>query len=195
MCGSIVIGAFFLLAGITILLNIILGVHIPFGRIFWGALLIYIGVVLVTGTSRCRWCTSCGSRYQGTTASYSNWAGSARIIFDADAAMQSGAHSAFSTVMGETNLDLTGITADSVPSGRQPLMIDVSTVFGKTEIRISRETPVRIDLRGAFSGSTLPDHTNISFGSHSYISHPDAKEPVLRISASTVFGALEVISV
>lgn len=193
MCGSFLIGSFFLLAGITIFINIIFGIYIPFGRIFWGLLLLYIGVVLITGRSYNF--NSCGSRYHGTTTSYSNWMGGATIDFDVATAAQTIARSEFNTVMGATDLDLSHIKPESLPANHMPLDIHINTVFGRTVVKISKDTPVRIEVRGAFSGTHLPDHSNIAFGSHTYMSHQDAPFVPVRISTNTVFGALEVIRV
>lgn len=195
MCGSIIVGSFFLLAGITIFVNIIFGIHIPFGRIFWGLVLLYIGIMLITGTSRCRFRHNCGSKYHGSATAYSNWAGSADITFDIAEAAQDTGRAEFSTVMGSTDLDLSQIKLDSLPANRLPLTIDVNTVFGKTIVKINKDTPVRIDVRSAFAGTELPDHTNISFGSHTYVSHQDAAVAPLHISTSTVFGGLEIIRI
>lgn len=193
MCGSFIIGSFFLIAGITVFVNIIFGIHIPFGRIFWGLMLVYIGVMLVTGTTyRFR---SCGSRYHGSAASYANWMGAATIDFDVETASKSINQSEFNTVMGSTDLDLTRITPSSVPTNHIPLDININTVFGKTLVKISKDTPVRIDVRGAFSGSQLPNNSSIAFGSHTYISHPDVQFIPVRIVTSTVFGALEIVRV
>jgi hypothetical protein len=195
MCGSLIIGSFFLLAGISIFINIIFGINIPFGRIFWGLVLLYLGIMLITGTSRCRMGHNCGSKYRGSAMSYSNWAGSADISFDVAAAAQSDTHPDFSTVMGSTDLDLSQIKPETLPANRIPLSIDISTVFGKTIVKISKDTPVRIDVRSAFAGTELPDHTNISFGSHTYVSHQGTTVAPLHISTSTVFGGLEIVRV
>lgn len=193
MCGSIIIGLFFLFAAISIFVNIIFGINLPFGRIFWGIVLLYLGITLITGTSRHKINKRCSSSYHGATTRYANWAGSAHIIFDAAQALQNTSASEFSTVMGSTELDLTHITPEIVPSNRLPLTIDVSTVFGKTVVKIPKETSVRIDVRSAFAGTELPDQTNISFGSHTYFSHQDADAIHVHLSTSTVFGALEII--
>lgn len=193
MCGSLLIGSFFLLAGITIFVNLIFGIYIPFGRIFWGLLLLYIGVTLITGRG-CR-IGSCGSRYHGTATSYANWMGTATIDFDVAKAAQTITRSEFNTVMGATDLDLSQIRPDSLATAHMPFDIAINTVFGKTVVKISKDTPVRIDARGAFSDSKLPDHTHITFGSHTYLSHADAQSIPVRISTNTVFGALEIIRV
>lgn len=71
--------------------------------------------------------------------------------------------------------------------------IKVSTIFGGSEVKISRELPVRIRVDAAFAGAEMPNGNSAVFGNTSYESPDfDSKKPFLDLKIDVVFGGVEV---
>jgi hypothetical protein len=193
MNTSLIIGSLFLLAGVSIFINLVFGINIPFGRIFWGLLLLYVGVMFITGFSRHQSNWRCCSSFNGTSASHSNMMGSATITLDAKTAAAHGHSGEYLTMMGSTILDLTALKAEDI--AQNPITITTDTIFGKTIIKINKDIPFRINARGAFSGTNLPDGSTVVFGSQNYNSPDATATPKVIITTNTVFGGLEAIKI
>jgi predicted membrane protein len=71
--------------------------------------------------------------------------------------------------------------------------IKLSTVFGGTEIKISRDTPVRIKADAAFAGAEMPNGNTAVFGNTVYESPGfDHNKAFLELKIDVVFGGVEV---
>ncbi|HBY06229.1 MAG: hypothetical protein UV38_C0002G0012 [candidate division TM6 bacterium GW2011_GWE2_42_60] len=194
MCGSLIIGAFFILFGISIFLNLIFGIYIPVGRVFFGLIMLYIGLTFITGMPTCRnseW--RCCSSFHGSTSSHATWFGSADILLDGKTIAQPGQPHEYSTVFGSTMLDLSHLKSTDFTT--TPLLITASTVFGKTIVKISKDTPITITSKSAFASTVLPDQSTTAFGSAIYNSHPQPANPHIIMTTNTVFGETQVIRI
>jgi predicted membrane protein len=71
--------------------------------------------------------------------------------------------------------------------------VKLSTVFGGSEVKISKDIPVRIRVDAAFAGAELPNGNTAVFGNTSYESPDfDPAKPFLDIKIDVVFGGVEV---
>lgn len=71
--------------------------------------------------------------------------------------------------------------------------VKLSTVFGGTEVKLSKDIPVRIRVDAAFAGAELPNGNTAVFGNTSYESPGlDMNEPYLDLKIDVVFGGVEV---
>lgn len=71
--------------------------------------------------------------------------------------------------------------------------VKLSTIFGGSELRISRDMPVRIRVDAAFAGAELPNGNTAVFGNTSYESPDfDPGKPHLDLKIDVVFGGVEV---
>lgn len=71
--------------------------------------------------------------------------------------------------------------------------IKLSTVFGGSEVKLSKEIPVRIRVDAAFAGAELPNGNTAVFGNTSYESPGlDINKPFLDLKIDVVFGGVEI---
>lgn len=71
--------------------------------------------------------------------------------------------------------------------------IKVNTVFGGSEITLSKRIPVRIKIEAVFAGTELPNGNSTVLGASYYESDNfDESEPHLYLEADVVFGSLEI---
>lgn len=156
--------------GICIILNVVLKTHIPFVRVFFGLLLVYIGASLLFGRSRHEreWHRHhAPERFQVTDASQKH-----DIVF------------------GEGEVDLTGLKlADRV------IREEVDVAFGSGRILLNPALPVRVDVSSAFAEVRLPNGNDVGFGDHVYRSKDlDENQPHLLVKADVAFGRLEIVN-
>lgn len=194
MCGSLILGTFFVMAGISIFVNVIFGINIPFGRIFFGLLMLYIGFMFISGFSRFN-AGGCCAQYRGSAGCHSNCLGKAEIIIDAATVAQQHSNYEYSTILGSSIIDLSHLRPEDISADKTPLIITANTVLGKTDLKINKNIATRINAHGVLSGTNLPDGTAVTMGSHIYSSHAAPVAPQIVISTNTVLGGLEVVSV
>jgi hypothetical protein len=158
------------LLGICIILNVVLKTHIPFVRIFFGLLLVYVGFSLLFGRS---WRGREWHRHH------------ARERFRVTDASQK-----HDVVFGEGEIDLTGLKlADRV------IREEVDVAFGSCRIRLNPELPVRVDVSSAFAEVRLPNGNEVGFGEHVYRSKDlDENQPHLLVKVDVAFGRLEIVN-
>ncbi len=71
--------------------------------------------------------------------------------------------------------------------------VKLSTVFGASEVKLSRDIPVRIRVDAAFAGAELPNGNTAVFGNTNYESPDlDTSKPFLDLKIDVVFGGVEV---
>ena len=77
--------------------------------------------------------------------------------------------------------------------GEDGMKIKLSTIFGASEVRLSRDIPVRIKVDAAFAGAELPNGNTAVFGNTAFESPGlDTSQPFLDIKIDVVFGGVEV---
>jgi hypothetical protein len=160
-------GIVVVLLGVSIILNVVAGVRIPFVRIFLGLLLIYWGVSLLIGARFGRIGAAVFSDAQVKATS----AGKQDIIF------------------GRGVIDLSGIVLKEGVNH-----YEVNTVFGSSVIKLDPAMPVKVVASSAFAGVKLPDGGNVAFGESTWRS-PNLKEDstYLLVKTDVVFGGTEVV--
>jgi len=158
------------LLGICIILNVFLKAKIPFVRIFFALLLIYIGVSLFFARS-----------WRGL-----EWR---RHHFPERVRVTDGSQK-HDIVFGEGEIDLTGVKlADKV------IREEVDVAFGSARIRLNPALPVRVDVSSAFAEVRLPNGNEVGFGDHVYRSRDlDENKPHLRVKVDVAFGHVEVFN-
>ena len=171
-------GCFFILIGINIILRTFFNINIPFFRVAFAVLVIFIGIAIMF--------PGVGEKFiqRGVNGVYiderTTMFGEATIEGD----RVKGEHS---VIFGSLNLDLTKVEI------KENVRIKIDTVFGGTEIKIDPSKPVRISGSAAFGGIVLPNGNSAAFGSTIYQSDSYKEgSPAILLEANAVFGGIEI---
>jgi predicted membrane protein len=158
------------LLGLCIILNVFLKTKIPFVRIFFALLFIYVGISLFFARS---W-----SRHE--------W----RFHHDLERIRASEGTQKHDIVFGDGEVDLTGVKlADRV------VQEEVDVAFGNCRIRLNPALPVRVDVSSAFAEVRMPNGNEAGFGDHVYRSKDlDESQPHLVVKVDLAFGRVEVFN-
>jgi len=157
--------------------------------VFWGSLLILLGISLILGTSFFRVLVALviiyfGMRILISGGTMRNYKG----IFSDSTFKGPVVLENYNVIFGRGLVDLT--RADSAKSRRKT---DVNTVFGVCTIRIDPKKPVRVTATSAFGHVLLPNENTITFGNTVYeTSGSGHGRDFLEIQARVVFGRLVV---
>ena len=164
-------GGVLILFGVSLILNVAFGVRIPFARIFFALLFIYIGLSILFG-SRLR-----HRRHLKATA------------FGSAAVSNIKPHDKYDFVFGTGDVDLRNVVLqDSV------FKVEVNTVFGNTEVKLNPGIPTRVITNSAFGEARTPDGNSVAFGQHTYQNKCFSDTAgYLLVNASVVFGRVEVL--
>lgn len=158
------------LLGLGIILNVFLKTKIPFVRIFFALLLIYIGVSLFFARS-----------WRGHEWRHHRFPERIRVT---DGSQQ------HDVVFGEGEVDLTGLKLED-----KVIREEIDVAFGSCRIRLDPAMPVRVEVSSAFGGVRLPSGNEVGFGDHVYRSPGlDETRPYLLVKVDLAFGSVEVFN-
>ena len=150
--------------------------------VFWGALLILIGLALII-----RFVFNVDFPvFKVLLAMFFIYIG-IRILFGSFYEPEN--NKEYNVVFGQGNFDFT-----RVDLSRGNVNVKIGTVFGGSKIKIDRDMPVKIVADAVFSGAELPDGSTAVFGTSTYQSetfNPDSA--YLKIKLDVVFGGVEVL--
>jgi predicted membrane protein len=148
--------------------------HFPIFKILLGLFVIYLGVKIIAGDSKCFSFRCCKN---GKTI-FAN----ARVNFS-DVEDKSG------VVFGSKVYDFTNATIDSVNG--KTIKIDVA--FGGAKILLPKDVPTKVKYNVAFGEVELPDETAMNFGSGTYTNALyEPGKPHLLIRMEVAFAEAEV---
>lgn len=193
MCWGLIFGVLLVIWGITQIFETLFHVSIPIFGVILGVFLLYLGFTLITGGFKRKYYWHCGSEKFShcSRSSCSTTMGTSSIKVDDESFENQDEPLEYKTVFAKSSIDLRSMTVEKLKSMKSPLVVNIDTVFGKTEVKLNKDVPVRIFIKGAFGNSVLPDSSSIVFGSHTYNSH-GGDSPLMLIYISTVFGSTEV---
>ncbi|MCK5242363.1 hypothetical protein KAR34_07915 [bacterium] len=165
-------GMFIILIGLSIILNVIFKVNIPFFRILFGLFIIFLGIKIIFGG-----CWPCKS-----------WQTKKDVVFEETAFSGIPAEREYNAIFGKADIDLTNLTLT------EPVThLKVTAIFGSAEIKLGRELPVKINSDAVFGGVQLPDRSGGGFGSLSWNSgNFNENEKYLDLKAEAIFGSIRV---
>jgi hypothetical protein len=162
-------GVVLILLGIGVIVNITLKTRIPFFRIFFAILLIYIGISALIGP---RW-----------RPHHRRWERRSRVLV-------TGPSEKHDILFGDGEIDLTGIQVSG-----QTVRAEVDVVFGRGLVRLNPDVPTRVEVSSAFAEAKLPDGSRIAMGDHVWRSPGlDESKPHLAVEADVVFGSMEIVT-
>lgn len=167
--------------GLILLIQSIFKIDLPIFRILIGVGIVYLGVKMVFG--------SFGIEIRG--AKLEKVATATSVIFtDADLKSKSDdkVNRDFQTVFGNSRLDLSSLSENELAE-----KIEVSTVFGKTQIVTPENLPLLVETNTAFGSVNVRGDKTSAIGNGVFRTqgfHSD--KPYLKIEANSVFGEVEI---
>lgn len=172
MGSAIFWGLILIIIGISFIFRIVFDIDFPIFKIIIAFLFIFLGIKLLFG--------SFGSGNINV--------GEKDVLFGEKNFHHFEDRAEYSVIFGQGNYDFRDV---DLSEGTKK--VKLSTVFGSSRIRISRETPVRIRVDAAFSGVDLPNGNTTVFGNSSYESPGfDPSLPFLDIKIDVVFGGINL---
>lgn len=165
-------GAFLLLLGIALIIKVVFNVDFPVFKVVAGIFLILLGIKMLFG------------RFMWPSHHFEP----GETIFNERTYHSPESGKEYSVIFGKGVYDFT-----DVDPGENGYHVKISTVFGGSQIIISREMPVRITADAVFAGAELPDGNTAVFGSAVYQSDSwSPGTPALEIKVDVVFGGVQV---
>lgn len=166
-------GVVVILFGVSIIVNAVFNIHIPFFRVLVAVFLIYIGIMVLTG----------GFKFSGKTDQNTVLFSEGSMQYDSDSGNRE-----FNVIFGKGTTRLSDISLTNNTS------VKVNAIFGEGTVEYDPSMPVLIRVNAAFGAAYLPDKTVTSFGEYTYKTPSYAKDKKsLEIQASVVFGALRFL--
>ncbi len=166
-------GALLILIGLALIIRFVFNVDFPIFKVLFALFFIYIGLRILFGSF----------------GFFKFESGPDDVLFSEREFYEPQNNKEYNVVFGQGNFDFT-----NVDLSRGNVNVKIGTVFGGSKIRIDRNMPVRIIADAVFSGAELPDGSTAVFGTSTYQSetfHPDSNH--LKIKLDVVFGGVEVM--
>jgi hypothetical protein len=162
-------GVLLIVVGVWFLLRHTLPVHIPVARLIIAVILIYVGVRVLVVRPVIK---------DGNT-----------MVFSESSLTYTPAHGRdYNVIFSSGTVDLS-----AVPLTSGSVSTEVNVVFGNGTLRIDPSQPVRVSMSSAFGTVDSPNGRSVAFGDSEYTtpSYKDG-EPALQIRATAVFGRLRI---
>jgi predicted membrane protein len=165
-------GLLLIVLGLSLVFKIVFNVDFPLFRIFIAFLLIFLGIKFLVG--------SFGNIHVNSSDN--------DVIFGEKNYRHFDERKEYNVIFGKATYDFRDIELQN-----ERKKINISTVFGGTEVKLRKDMPVKIAVESAFGGANLPNGNSAVFGSTYYESPGlDKSKPYLYIKADVVFGGLDV---
>ena len=169
MGPGIIFGVVIILFGLSILFK-----DFPFFRIFIGVLLIVWGISFISG--------GFSHRYHWWKRDQNN------VIFGESNYNQAGTANEYNVVFGKSNFDFRTLILPE--NGKN---VSVHTVFGASEVWISKTMPVKITGNSAFGEVRMPNGNTSAFGDVHYTNEAYKSDSAcLNIKIDVAFGSAVV---
>jgi len=165
-------GLILVIIGLSMVFKVVFNVDFPLFKIIFAFILIFLGIRILFGNIHSK-----DKNRDGDS-----------VVFGERKFSTVESHKEYSVVFSKGDFDLRNIVLEN-----ETKKVKISTVFGASEIKLSRETPARIRVEAAFSGVSLPNGNTAAFGSATYESPGlDTSQPFLDIKIDVVFGGSEI---
>ena len=165
-------GLLLILIGFSLIFRIVFNIDFPLFKVIIAFLFIFIGLRILFG----------GSGFVNKNRSDEN------VLFGERKYKSDYGDKEYNVVFGSGVYDF----RDYNPSeGKKK--VKISTVFGGAEVKINKDTPLRIRVDAVFAGVNLPNGNSAVFGNSTYESPGfDPNLPYLDLKLEAVFGGIEV---
>lgn len=169
MGAGIFWGLLLILIGIGIVIRVVFNVHFPIVKFIIAFFFIFIGIRMLIGNFN-TW----DNRGDDHTTVFSE-----SKIEGVEEKFKE-----YNVIFGSSEIDLRNV---DLSNGSKE--IEINTVFGETEIKIDQSTPIRIKAEAVFASAKLPNGNAASFGTATYESENFEKDTNhIYIKSDVVFG-------
>ncbi|MFO7660500.1 MAG: hypothetical protein R6V77_06275 [Candidatus Cloacimonadaceae bacterium] len=159
--GSLFWGILIILIGISIVLKHAFNINFPIIRLFLGVIIILLGFKLIVGSS--------SKSYVRNRKHVSSYYSSKE----------------FDVIFGSRTLDLTKLSDPGNLPG------EISVVFGNALVIIPDNINLEVFSTTVFGSTILPDRSYAGFGEDRYVINNNPEGTLHRLETNTVFGRLE----
>ena len=168
--SSIFWGFLLILIGVLLILNNFFGYNIPIWNIVWPTVLILVGIRIMIGHDSQR------KKF-------------GRAVFnEVEIDIKEGKED-FNSIFGKGTYDLTKINF----SGKKTVAVELNTIFGSSILKIDPKVPLKIKASSAFGNAKFSDGNSSAFGESIYVTKSyDKNKPHILVEAKVVFGELSI---
>lgn len=172
-------GIFVILLGVTIVINAVFKLNLPFFRILFSFILIYLGIKILLGSF------SLSGIHQRKGDDFSTVFGNSKVNTS-----QYGVKKEYHAVFGSQIIDLRDID-----TFENDLNIEFNCIFGSQIVYLPANTKIRIKGSSAFGSAQFPDGSQITFGDHVFTdAGNNANEKItLFVESNVVFGSVKFL--
>jgi predicted membrane protein len=172
MGAAIFWGALLIVIGIALVIKVVFNIDFPIFKIIFAFFFIYLGIRILLGNY--------GFFHFKT--------GPNEVVFNERYYRSPYESDEYNVIFGKGVFDFTDV---DLSEGSKSYKI--STVFGGSVIKVNTDMPVKIAADAVFAGAELPDGNTAVFGSSSYASDSyNADSANLFIKVDVVFGGVRV---
>jgi hypothetical protein len=165
-------GALLIIIGLTLIIRFVFNVDFPVFKVLFALFFIYIGIRILFGSFGL-------FRFETSTND---------VLFNEKVFYKPEHNKEYNVVFGKGVFDFTDL---DLSQGN--VNVKIGTVFGASEITIDGSMPVRIEADAVFSGAVMPDGNTAVFGSSSYETESFSRDTnYLKIKLDVVFAGVEV---
>jgi predicted membrane protein len=176
MGPSIFWGVLLIVIGLSLVIKIVFNIDFPIFKIIFAFIFIYIGLKILLGHS---------------FRPFQEKKTDTEVIFGESSFDNVEHGKEYNVIFSKGNFDLRNIPLNETG----PTKIKINTVFGGARVIIDKNKPIRIKADAVFSGAQMPNGNSTAFGSTVYSSDSlDFSKPYLDVKADVVFGGLEIIA-
>jgi len=162
-------GSLLVLWGLSIIVQTVFHIHIPFFRIAFALIVIWIGLKILTGGRP-------------------SWHNRHSIMFSDATFPATPIQNRYEIVFGEGTIDLT-----AAEPGKTPSPVTVNVVFGSATVKVDPKKAVRIRATTSLGNINLPEGRTSAVGATSWESKAaKGRSDVLEFRLNAVFGNIEV---
>lgn len=174
MGGSLFWGIVLIIVGVSLIIKVVFHIDFPIMKVLFAFLFIYLGIRILVGG----WGNHIFHSGPDDTVF-----GQGKFTHENVVPKEQ------SIIFGNGSIDFRHISTNALPAE-----IEINTIFGGCEILLKKDLPVKIRVDAAMAGVTLPNNNTTVLGSAFYQSpNFDEKRPYLSIKANAVFAGLKVI--
>jgi predicted membrane protein len=167
-------GILLIIIGLSLIIKIVFNIDFPIFKILIAFLFIYLGLKIILGD---------GFKF------FHNRKTESDIVFGESNFNTIDHGRDYNVVFSKGRFDLRNVVLND--SG--PTIVKINSVFAGTEVLLNKSMPVRISVDAAFAGAQMPNGNSSAFGSTIYTSDSlDMSKPYLDVKADVVFGGLKI---